>query len=412
MQNLQNLSSDVIQPSIATQNIHYSIREVTVLARKLEREGKRILYLNIGDPNVYDFDLVPEAKEAVIWAINNRKCGYAPSEGVPEAIEAIEKDAHERQHIDNIVGCYPGNGASECIDLAITALANPGENILLPCPTYPQYATITSRLGIEARYYKLDASNNWQPDIEHIISIIDDKTRAIVVINPNNPTGCIYSADILKKIIDVAKQYHLLILNDEIYERLVFDANAKFISLASLDSEASVITFNGLSKAYIGPGIRLGWGVVSGKKENLEAYYNAILRMARARLCASHPFQYAVKPCLQGNQAHLTVVYDKLTRRRNVCVDRIRNIPGLSVVPAQGAFYMFVRVEGVKDDAAWCRQLLIEQGVVVVPGTGFSYKDPNAGYFRLVFLPDEQTLNEAFDKIERFVNDHPNGEGI
>lgn len=407
-----NSSQDVILPSRATQNIHYSIREVTVLARQLQKTGKRVIYLNIGDPNVYDFDLVPEAKEAVIWALNHRKCGYAPSEGVPEAVDAIAKDAHDRQHIENIIGVYPGNGASECIDLAITALANPGENILMPCPTYPQYATITSRLSIEARYYKLDETNNWQPDVKHIQSLIDEKTRAIVVINPNNPTGCLYSADVLKNIVDVAKQHHLLILNDEIYERLVFDDQTKHVSLASLDPDASVITFNGLSKAYLGPGIRLGWGVVSGRRENLEDYYNAILRMTRARLCASHPFQYAVKPCLEGRQGHLTEVYEKLKRRRDIIVEKINNIPDLSVVPAQAAFYMFVRVDGVHDDAAWCKKLLIEQGVVVVPGSGFSYKDPNAGYFRVVFLADENTLIEAFDKIAQFVKDHPKGENI
>ncbi len=404
---MENPSKSVIRPSIATQNIHYAIREVTVLARALEREGKRVLYLNIGDPNVFDFDLVPEAREATIQAIQNRKNGYAPSEGLPEALGAIERDAHGRQHISNIVGVYTGNGASECIDLAITALANPGENLLLPTPTYPLYQTITARLGIEARYYKLDENNAWQPDIDSICSLIDEKTRGIVVINPNNPTGCIYSEETLLKIIDVAKRHHLLILNDEIYERLIIEPGQKHVSLASLDTEASVITFNGLSKAYLGPGIRIGWGVLSGQHENLKDYYDAILRMTRARLCANHPFQYAIRPCLEGMQSHLPETLEKLRIRRDICLKKISQIPGLSCVSTWGSFYMFVRIAGVKNDTLWCRKLLMEQGIVVVPGSGFGYHEDNAGHFRIVFLPDENTLAEAFDKIAQFVKDHP-----
>lgn len=404
------INRDYIEPSQATRNIHYSIREVTVLARKLQKEGKRMTYLNIGDPNVYDFDLAREAREAVIWAIQHGKCGYAPSEGLPEAIEAIEKDARDRQHIRNIVGSYMGNGASECIDLAITALANPGENILLPSPTYPQYETITSRLSIEARYYRLDESHNWEPDIEQMATLINEKTRAIVVINPNNPTGSLYSEATLRKIVDLAKAHHLLILNDEIYERLVFADHAQYISLGSLDPEASVITFSGMSKAYQGPGIRIGWGIVSGKKENLESYYEAILRMARARLCASHPFQYAIKPCLEGTQSHLPGIREKLKRRRDICVEKINQIPGLSVVPSQAAFYMFVRIENCDNDAEWCRQLMVEKGVVVVPGSGFAYTEPHVGHFRIVYLADEATLIEAFDKIASFVANHTHGE--
>lgn len=403
------INKDFIEPSLATRNIHYSIREVTVLARKLENEGKRVIYLNIGDPNVYDFDLVPEAREAVKWAIDHRKCGYAPSEGLPEAIEAIERDARDRQHIASIVGSYMGNGASECIDLAITALANPGENILLPSPTYPQYAAITARLGIEARYYALDEAHGWEPDVSQMSSLIDAKTRAIVVINPNNPTGALYSEGILRKIVALAKAHHLLILNDEIYERLVFADGARYVSLASLDPDVSVVTFSGLSKAYQGPGIRIGWGIVSGRRENLETYYEAILRMARARLCASHPFQYAIRPCLEGPQSHLPEVWQKLKRRRDICVEKISQIPGLSVVPAQAAFYMFVRIASCADDAEWCRQLLIEKGVVVVPGSGFTYHEPGVGHFRIVYLADEETLAEAFERIREFVASHSNG---
>ena len=398
---------DHIAPSTAAANVRYAIREVTVMARKLEQEGRRVLYLNIGDPNVYDFDLVDEAKEATIWALNHRKCGYAPSEGLPEALKAIESDAANRQHISNIIGSFIGNGASECIDLALTALVNPGDNILLPSPTYPVYANVLTRLNIEARYYRLDESRGWAPDIDHMASLINSRTRAVVVINPNNPTGAIYKKDILIQIIELAKKHNLLILNDEVYERMTLDEEDAHVSMASLDNEACIMTFNGMSKAYLGPGIRIGWAVLSGPKNRLEAYFETILRMLRARLCASHPFQWAIKPCLEGQQKHLPEVIGKLRRRRDICMQKIAEIPGLSCVSPRGTFYAFVRVNGIQNDAAWCKELLQETGVVVVPGSGFGMHDPHAGYFRIVFLPDEQTLTEAFDKIAEFVKKHP-----
>lgn len=398
-------SNDTITPSLLTANIRYAIREVTVLARQLEREGRNILYLNIGDPNVYDFDLVPEAKDAAIWAIEHDKNGYAPSEGLPEALEAIERDAKNRQNIRNIVGTYTGNGASECIDLALTALVNPGDNVLLPTPTYPLYATILTRLNVEARYYQLDESNGWQPSIDSIESLIDKRTRGIVIINPNNPTGAVYDEDCLRKVINLSKKHNLLIFNDEIYERLILDDTTKHISLASLDEDACVVTFNGLSKAYLGPGVRMGWGIISGPEKKLSAYYDTICRMLRARLCSSHIFQWTIKPCLEGGQAHLKGVHEKLRRRRDVCMRKITEIPGLSCVCPKGSFYAFVRVDGVKDDKEWCRKLLESKGVVVVPGTGFEYHDENAGYFRIVFLPDEETLSKAFDRIAEFMRE-------
>ena len=397
---------DCITPSRATEKIQYAIREVTVLARKLQREGKSVLYLNIGDPDVFDFDLVPEAKEAAIWAITHDKNGYAPSEGLPDALQAIEKDAANRQHIRNIVGSYTGNGASECIDLALTALVNPGDNVLLPTPTYPLYETILIRLGVEIRYYHLDESNDWQPNCDHIASLIDEKTRAIVVINPNNPTGAVYPEACLRRIIDLAKAHNLLILNDEIYERLMLDPGAKHVSLASLDDDACIVTFNGLSKAYLGPGIRMGWGVLSGPKHKLDNYFETICRMLRARLCASHIFQWAVRPCLEGTQTHLVETCDKLRKRRDICMQQINAIPGLSCVTPRGSFYAFVRVDGVEDDTAWCRQLLTETGVVVVPGSGFGYHEDHAGHFRIVFLPDENILREAFRRIADFMKSH------
>lgn len=393
----------MISPSRASMNIHYAIREVTVMARKVAAQGRRVLYLNIGDPNAYDFDMAPEAKAAAIWAINNQKNGYAPSEGVDEALLAIETDARERLGIKPIIGSFTGNGASECIELALAALLNPEDNVLLPSPTYPLYVASLASIGVEARFYQLDPNNDWAPDLDHMASLIDEHTRAVVIINPNNPTGAVCDEACLRGVIDLAKANNLLILNDEIYERLHLDKGSEHCSLAALDPEACVVTFNGLSKSYLGPGIRMGWGILSGPIEQMSDYFEAIKRMLRARLCASHPFQYAIKACLEGDQAHLQGFVETLRQRSALCNRRIAEIPGLSCHPARGSFYLFVRVEGIQDDIAWCRELLEETGVVVVPGSGFSYTEEGAGYFRIVFLPNEDILNEAFDKIAQFM---------
>lgn len=404
-------SMDYITPSHATEKIRYAIREVTVLARKLESEGRRVLYLNIGDPNVYDFDLVEEAKEAAIWAIRNHKNGYAASEGVAEAIEAIVRDAGERLHIRNILGCYTGHGASECIDIALTALVNPGDNVLLPSPTYPLYTNVLKRLGAEIRYYRLDSGHGWEPDLEQMKSLIDGRTRGVVVINPNNPTGAIYPESVLRGIIGIAKAHNLLVFSDEIYERLVLSPEKHHVSMAALDDEACMVTFDGMSKAFLGPGIRIGWGIVTGPGARLAAYREAIGHLVRARLCANHPFQWAVRPCLEGGQPHLPAMLDKLRRRRDLVLQKIASIPGLSCIVPEGSFYAFVRVEGAEDDAGWCRALLASKGVVVVPGSGFGYRELGAGYFRIVFLPTEDTLAEAFDKIAEFVEETRSGGG-
>lgn len=394
-----------IMPAHATEQIRYAIRDVTVLANRLRSEGRRVLYLNIGDPNVYDFDMVDEAKAAAIWAIQNGKNGYAPSEGLPEALEAIRRDAELRQNIRTVIGCYMGNGASECIDLAMSALVNPGDNVLVPSPNYPLYDAILTRLNVEARYYRLEEREGWQPDTDHMASLIDERTRAVVVINPNNPTGALYLESCLRRVIELAKTHHLLVFNDEIYSRFILNPEREHVSLASLDDEVCCVTFSGLSKAYFAPGVRIGWGIVSGPHSQLDDYFDAITRMLRARLCANHPFQWAVKPCLESGH-HFPAMREKLRRRRDVCMRKIAQTPGLSCVEPQGSFYAFVRVEGVSDDVQWCKSLLMQKGVVVVPGSGFSFRDENAAYFRIVFLPQEDILEEAFEKIAEFMREN------
>ncbi len=391
----------VIQSSLLSHNIRYAIRDVVVLANQLKAQGRELLSLNIGDPNKFDFTLCETAQRAIVEAVTHGECGYAPSLGLPSAVDAIIRDAN-RKGVRNVIGAFTANGASEAIDICLTALLNPGDNVLIPSPTYPLYTAVIGKLACEARTYILDEKAAWQPNIETLAALIDERTRAIVVINPNNPTGMLYDRHSLEAIIDLAKTHNLLILNDEIYDEILLDEGVSCTHLASLDSEVNVVTFNGLSKNFMGPGIRMGWGVLSGP--DLEDFYEGVQRILRARLCASRPVQHAIAPCLDGEREHLPPIIDRLRARRDAAMSRIVETPGLHCVTPKAAFYGFVRMDGVVDDAAWCRQLMIDTGVVVVPGSGFDYRDPRGkdGYFRFVFLPPLATVERAFDLIRDF----------
>jgi alanine-synthesizing transaminase len=248
--------------------------------------------------------------------------------------------------------------------------------------------------------YYLDESNNWQPDIEDIKSKINDKTRAIVLINPNNPTGSLYSLDILQQIINLALEHNLVIFADEIYDKLLFDGNKHF-SIASLNKDVSVITFGGLSKNYFVPGFRIGWGIISGRKQILAKYIEAVNKILRARLSANHPEQYAIKPALEGDHHHLTEAMAKLTVRRDITVNMLNAIPGISCVKPEGAFYAFPRLHMEHSDSQFVNGLIRETGVVVVPGSGFG-QVPGTHHFRVVFLPSENILTKAYNNIAAY----------
>jgi alanine-synthesizing transaminase len=251
-----------------------------------------------------------------------------------------------------------------------------------------------------ANPYYLDESNGWQPDIEDIKSKVNDKTRAIIILNPHNPTGSIISAETLRQIIDIAKKHNLVILADEIYDKLIMDG-MKLTSCASLDHEVPIVTFGGLSKNYMVPGFRIGWGIVSGDKTVLKDYVEAINKMLRARLSANHPEQYGIAPALLGDQSHLEIARQKLTKRRNLTVEMMNSINGISCVPPLGAFYAFPRLHKVTDDAKFVIELLKETGVVVVHGGGFGQM-PGTSHFRIVFLPPENILEKAYNAISKF----------
>jgi alanine-synthesizing transaminase len=389
----------VIKPAIRTENVTYAVRDIVVLANEIAKTGKEMLYLNIGDPNLFDWQppkhLIEETYKAMLKNMN----GYAPSSGIKEAIQAIEIEA-DNKGIKNVQDIFVTTGASEAIDICLTALINEGENVLTPTPGYPLYTAIQSKLMLYENPYYLDESNGWQPNIEDIKSKINDKTRAIILINPNNPTGSNFSSETLKQIIDLAIDNNLVIFADEIYDKLLMDGK-KHISIASLNSEAPMVTFGGLSKNYMVPGFRIGWGIVSGNKAVLKDYIEAINKLLRARLSANHPEQYGIAPSLLGDQSHLEVAMKKLTRRRNMTVEAMNSVPGISCVAPEGAFYAFPRIHNISDDAHWTQELIKETGVVVVHGSGFG-QVPGTNHFRIVFLPPENILEKAYKSIALF----------
>ncbi|PKL89091.1 MAG: aminotransferase [Ignavibacteriae bacterium HGW-Ignavibacteriae-2] len=394
------MSNFVIKPAIRTEKITYAVRDIVVLANEVAKTGKEMLYLNIGDPNLFDFEPPRHLIDATYQAMLKNKNGYSPSSGIKEAVDSIEKEA-ERKGISNINDIFVTTGASEAIELALTALVNEGDNVLTPTPGYPLYTAVASKLRAYENPYYLNEENGWQPDIEDIRSKINDKTKGIIIINPNNPTGSNADYNTLKQLVDLAVENNLIIFADEIYDKLLFDGS-KHIALASINPDAPVVTFGGLSKNYMVPGFRIGWGVVSGQKSVLVDYIEAINKMLRARLSANHPEQYGIKPALEGHHDHLKLALEKLHRRRDITVEMLNEIPGISCVKPEGAFYAFPKLEISNSDNHFVAELIRETGVVVVPGSGFGQKK-DTRHFRVVFLPQEEKLEKAYKSIGDFI---------
>lgn len=382
-----------------TEEITYAVRDIILVADQAKAAGKDMIYLNIGDPNIYDFDTPPELIDAACEAMRNNKNGYAPSPGIPSALEAIRADA-ERKGVKNVRDVFTSYGASEAIETCLAALADPGDNIIIPSPGYPLYAALNSKLNLQSKFYPLNEDNDWQPDVEYIGKCIDERTKAIVLINPNNPTGAVYSREVLLGIIELARKHRLVIFSDEIYDRLIFDGN-KHIPTASLADDVPIVTFNGLSKCYLSPGWRIGWAVISGP-QHIQSYIEAMQKMVRARLCINHPLQYAIPVALEGEHKHLPPAIKKLQERRDIVCDRLNKITGISCVKPKGTFYVFPKIEIDVADDKFIKELVLETGVVLVPGSGFG-KLASAGHFRLVFLPKPEILEKACSNIENFM---------
>ena len=386
-----------ITPASRLERVRYAIRDLACIADQLATEGHKILPLNIGDPLNFDFQTPPHLIEAVHKAMCDGKNGYAPSTGIKEAISAIRAEA-ERKGISNIQDAFVTSGVSETVDICLTALLNPGENILTPSPDYPLYSAVLAKLGIRLNTYGLNEDDGWQPDLLDVSRKITAQTRGIVLINPNNPTGAVCSRRMLESIAELARRHNLVIFADEIYDKLILDGNAKHIAIAALAPDLPVVTFGGLSKNFLAPGWRIGWGVVSGERSRVKPYVEAINRLLRARLCANHPEQYAIRPALEGSLDHLVPVIAKLRSRRELTMKWCNSTPRVSCVPPRGAFYAFPRLDIPETDDIFVRELLVEKHVMVVHGSGFGQK-AGTKHFRVVFLPDERTLSAAYAAI-------------
>jgi len=386
------------------EHVHYAIRDLAVAAEQLAREGKEILPLNIGDPLKFDFATPPHLIDAVAKAMRDGKNGYAPSLGTDDALAAIRTDA-ERKGIRNIQSVFVTQGVSEAVDVCLTALLNPGEDVVTPSPEYPLYSAVLAKMGIPVNPYALDEGADWEPDLDDLKRKITPRTRGIVVINPNNPTGAIYSAKKLEAIAELARQHNLLIFADEIYDRLILDGDPH-ISLAALAPDVPVVTFNGLSKGFLAPGWRIGWVVVSGDPAVVSPYVEGIHKLLRSRLCANYPEQFAIRPALEGPQDHLVEAVGKLRARRDLTMKWCETTPRLSCVKPRGAFYAFPRLDITGGDEDFVRALLMEKHVLVVHGSGFGQAE-GTRHFRTVFLPDEKILARAYENISEFLREYP-----
>jgi alanine-synthesizing transaminase len=389
-----------ITPAQRLENLRYAIRDLVSLADQVKRQGHEVLYLNVGDPNIFDFAPPTHVIEAAYRAMRDNKNGYAPSAGVPEALDAIRGEA-KKNGITTLQDVFITNGAGEAVDLCLTALLNPGDNVLTPRPDYPLYPAVLCKVGAEPNPYYLNEDDGWQPELDDIKKRINSRTKAIVLINPNNPTGALCTRKMLQDLAELARQNNLLIIADEIYDKLILDGG-EHISIAAVAPDVPVVTIGGLSKNYLAPGWRMGWGIGSGEAAAVKPYIEGIHKMLRARLSANHPEQYAIKPALEGPQDHLIEVRRKLTARRDLTVQTCNSIPGMSCVPPRGAFYAFPRIEVPEDDAAWVKQLLLEKHILTVQGSGFGQK-PGSKHFRIVFLPQEEMLRKAYSEIRDFM---------
>jgi alanine-synthesizing transaminase len=389
-----------ITPAQRLENLRYAIRDLVSLADEVKRQGHKVLYLNVGDPNIFDFAPPAHVIEAAYRAMRDNKNGYAPSAGVPEALEAIRAEAN-RNGITTVQDVFISNGAGEAVDLCLTALLNPCDNVLTPRPDYPLYPAVLCKVGAEPNPYYLNEEDSWQPELEDIKKKINSRTKAIVLINPNNPTGALCTRKMLEDLAELARQHNLLVIADEIYDKLILDGG-EHISIAAVAPDIPVVTIGGLSKNYLAPGWRIGWGIVSGEASAVKPYIEGIHKMLRARLSANHPEQYAIKVALEGPQDHLIEVRRKLTARRDLTVEACNSTPSISCVPPRGAFYAFPRIDVPEDDATWVKRLLLEKHILTVQGSGFGQK-PGTKHFRIVFLPQEETLRQAYSEIRDFM---------
>lgn len=388
-------------------NVCYDIRgPVLDKARQMEEEGQKIIKLNIGNLAVFGLEPPDEIVQDMIRNMPH-SAGYTDSKGLFAPRKAVVHYTQEKNirgvTVDDV---YLGNGASELITMSLNAMLNSGDEVLIPAPDYPLYTASVALSGGTPVHYLCDEASDWMPDIEDIKRKVTSNTKAIVVINPNNPTGALYPESVLQQIVEVARQHQLIILADEIYDKTLFDGNTH-TSIASLADDVLCLTFNGLSKNYRSCGYRAGWMVVSGEKKHAKDYIEGLNMLASMRLCSNTPGQLAIQTALGGYQSikDLVAPGGRLCKQRDLAYEMLMKIPGASVVKPKAALYMFPRLDPkiypIEDDQQFAYELLAEEKVLIVQGTGFNWPTPD--HFRLVFLPNVDDLAEAIGRIARFL---------
>ena len=378
----------------------YAIRNIVTEARKVEAAGRNVRYLNIGDPITFGFETPPHLIEAVERAMRDGHNGYAPSVGILPAREAVAAECLRRGMPVSPDRVLITSGTSEGIELTLTAIAQDGDDVLVPVPTYPLYTAVLAKIGARAVFYRTDPARGWLPDLDHIRSLITPATRALVVIDPNNPTGATYPSAVRRELVDLADRHNFPLLADEVYADLAFDGPVP--ALASLNPDAPVISFSSLSKAYLAPGWRAGWMAV-GRTERLDEVLAAIKKLADGRLCSTGPMEHAIVAALNGDRSHQEMFRVALRERAELTTRRLNAIPGITAVAPTAAFYSMPRVAlppGVTDEQ-YVISLLRETGVLCVYGSGFGTR-PEDGFFRVVFLASPRELSEIYDAIADF----------
>jgi alanine-synthesizing transaminase len=396
-----------ITKSAKLANVLYDIRgPIMDAARQMEDEGQKIIKLNLGNLAVFGFDAPEEIQQDMIRNLPN-SAGYSDSKGIFAARKAVMHET-QKQGIAGVTldDIYLGNGASELITMATNALLDNGDELLLPMPDYPLWTAATSLSGGTPVHYLCDEANGWMPNLDDIRAKITSRTKGIVVINPNNPTGVLYSDALLQGVIDIAREHGLVILADEVYDKVLYD-DVKHTALASLSTDILTLTFNSLSKSYRSCGYRAGWMVVSGDKKAATDYIEGLNMLSNMKLCSNVPGQWAIQTALGGYQSINDLVCEggRLRRQRDLAYSLITSIPGVSCVKPQAALYMFPKLDPemypIKDDRQFFLELLRATRVMLVQGTGFNWQQPD--HFRIVFLPHEDDLREAIGRIAKFL---------
>jgi alanine-synthesizing transaminase len=396
-------TSAVIPAARRVSGFVYAIRNIVAEARKVEAAGKKVRYLNIGDPITFGFKTPPHMIEAVERAMRDGHNGYAPSVGILAAREAVAGELTGRGMPVDADRVVITSGTSEGIELTLTALAEAGDEVLIPSPTYPLYTAVLAKIGAKAVFYRKDPDNHWLPDVREIERAITPATRALVVIDPNNPTGASYPDDVRRGLIEIADKHNIPLLADEVYGDLAYVG--PIAPMASLYPDAPIISFSSLSKAYLAPGWRAGWMAV-GRTHRLDEVLAGVKKLADGRLCSTGPMEHAIPAALNGDRSHEASLRAALRERAEITVARLNAIDGIHTVAPAAAFYAMPRVSlppGVTDED-YVLSLLRETGVLCVYGSGFGTK-PEDGFFRVVFLASPAELAEIYDLVGDFTGD-------